>query len=112
MKKNIIVSAVLSAIANVIFPLLVVFVIGGLDAMGILLIALFVLNPIVSIVIGILSDNKKVLWYLPVVNAVVFLIVESVIFGFDISNIIAAVIYAGLGLAAAYITKAVKNKRA
>lgn len=111
MKKNITISAVLSVIANILLPLAAIFIIGGLDAMGLLFLFLIALNPIVSIVIGILSAKDKVLWYLPVINAVIFLVAESVIVGFDISNVIAAVVYAGLGLAAAYITGAAKKKK-
>ena len=112
MKKNIIISAVLSVITNILLPLAIVFLIGGLDAMGILLLLLFVLNPIVSIVIGILSGGKTVQWYLPVINAAVFFVAESILVGFDVSNVIAAVVYAALGLAATYITKAIKGKKA
>lgn len=112
MKKNIIISAVLSVITLILLPLAVVFLLGGLDALGILLLFLFFLNPIVAIVIGILSGSNKVQWYLPMINAAMFLIAESVIIGFDISYVIAAAIYAGLGLAAAYITASVKKKKA
>ncbi|MBQ6884900.1 MAG: hypothetical protein IJN56_04090 [Clostridia bacterium] len=111
MKKNIIISMILSVISMIALPLLVVFYIGGMDAMGILLLMLFTLNPIVSIIIGVLSGGKKVRWYLPVINAAIFLIAQSVITGFDIMYILAAVTYAGFGFAAAYIIKAVKNKK-
>ncbi len=112
MKKNIIISAVLSLIANVVLPLVVVFSVGGLDAAGILLLALATLYPIVSIVIGILSGSDKVEWHLPVINAAIFLVAESIIVGFDIYYAIAAVAYAGIGFAAAYITKTIKSKKA
>lgn len=111
MKKNIIISAILSLITMVALPLVIVFFIGSMDALGILTLLLFVLNPILSVVIGILNSGEKALWYLPVINAVIFLIAESIIVGFDISYVIAAIVYAGLGIAAAYITKAIKNKK-
>lgn len=112
MKKNIIISAVLSLITFIAIPLAVVFLIGGMDALGIILLLFFTLNPIVSIVIGILSADEKVHWCLPVINAAIFLIAESVLIGFEISILIAAIIYAGFGLAAAYITAVIKNKKA
>lgn len=112
MKKNIIISAVLSVLTLVLLPLAVVFFIGGMDALGILLLMFFILNPIVSVVIGILSGGLKTKWQLSAINAAVFLSAESIILGFDISYIIAAVICLGLGLAAAYVTAAVKKKKA
>lgn len=111
MKKNIIISAALSVITFAAAPLLIAFLVGGIDALGILLILLFTLNPIVSIIIGVLSGGEKVQWYLPVANAIVFLVAQSVLIGFDIVYIFAAAIYAGIGLAAAFITKAIKKQK-
>ena len=109
MKKKIIISAILSLLAMVVIPLAIVFLTSGLDALGILLIFVFTLNPIVSIIIGVLSGGKKVLWYLPIANAAVFLATLVIITGFDISYVVMSAVYAGLGIAAAYITKAIKK---
>ena len=112
MKKMTIMSIVISLVAFTLLPLAVVFIIGGMDALGILLLLLFVLNPIVSVIIGILSGKSgKVQWHLPIINALIFLISETILIGFDLSYIIAVAIYVGIGLAAAYITAAIKNKK-
>ncbi len=112
MKKMTIISIIISLVAFIVLPLAVVFIIGGMDALGIMLLLLFAFNPIVSIIIGILSGKSgKVQWYLPVISALIFLISETVLIGFDFSYIIAVAVYVGLGLAAAYITAAIKNKK-
>ncbi len=112
MKTRTIISIIISLLAMVAFPGLVIGFIGGIDALGILLLLIFALNPLVSIAIGILSGwGEEVQWYLPAINAAIFLIAETVITGFDFSYIIAAAVYFGIGIAAAYITKAVNNKK-
>lgn len=112
MKTRALISVIISLLAFALVPWLVISYIGGMDALGILLILFFAFNPLVSIVIGVLSGwGEKVQWYLPIIAGAIFLIAETVITGFDFTYIIAAAIYIGLGIAAAYITKALKNKK-
>lgn len=112
MKARTIISVILSLIAMVLVPALTITTLLGGDALGIMLILTFTLNPIVSVVIGILSGwDGKVQWYLPLANAVIFLIASILIMEFDISLLIEAVIYFALGILAAYITNTVKNKK-
>lgn len=112
MKKRAIISVAISIVAMFLIPFLAVNFIYASDALGVLLLLMFVLNPIISIVIGIISGSDKVMWYLPVINAIIFLISESIIAGFDISYIIAAAVYTVIGLAAAYIKGRRKNNAA
>lgn len=112
MKKKITFSVAVSLIVMFLLPWLAVSFAGGNDALGILLILIFILNPLVSIGIGIASGRvEKVEWYLPLVNAVIFLASACVIIGFDITYILCTVIYFVIGIAAAYITSAIKHKR-
>lgn len=113
MKKRIIASVLLSLITMFLLPLVSLKFIGGNDALGILLIYLLAVGPIVSVVIGVLSGfSNKILWYLPVINAAIFLISLVVIVGFAVEYIIFALIYLALGIIATFITKAIKVKKA
>lgn len=109
MKIRLIVSAILSLLTMVVTPLVAIYYHDSNDALGILFLLLLVLNPIVSIIIGVLNGVKNVNWY-PVINAVIFLISYSIITAFDITLIITALIYVALSFTAAFITKAITNK--
>ncbi|MBQ7921247.1 MAG: hypothetical protein IJ325_01540 [Clostridia bacterium] len=113
MKKRTILSIVLSLLVMVLVPVLTVYSVLGADALGLMYIYIMVLNPIVSIVIGILSGwGEKTQWYLPLINGVIYLIGSVVLMDFDITWLIGAVVYFVLGIAAAYITNAIRKRKA
>lgn len=86
--------------------------IGGNDALGIFLIHLVALAPLTSVINGVLGGwGEKVQWYIPLINSVIFLISFIIITGFDLTYVICAAIYFGIGIAAAYITKAIRTKK-
>jgi len=112
MKTRTVVSLLLTLVVMVLVPIITIFTALGADALGLMYLYTMVLNPIASIVIGILSGwGKKTQWYLPLVNAVVYLIASIVMMEFDISWLIGAVAYFVLGVAAAYITNAVRKHK-
>jgi len=112
MKTRTVVSLLLTLVVMVLVPIITIFTALGADALGLMHLYTMVLNPIASIVIGILSGwGKKTQWYLPLVNAVVYLIASIVMMEFDISWLIGAVAYFVLGVAAAYITNAVRKHK-
>ena len=112
MKTRTVVSLLLTLVVMVLVPIITIFTVLGADALGLMFLYTMVLNPIASIVIGILSGwGKKTQWYLPLVNAVVYLIASIVMMEFDISWLIGAVAYFVLGIAAAYITNAVRKHK-
>ena len=113
MKTRTIVSVILSLLVMAVVPVLTATTVSGADALGLMYIFTMVLNPIVSVVTGILSGwDGKILWYLPLVNAAVYLIASAAVMGFDASLLIGAVVYFVLGIAAAYVTKAIKMYKA
>lgn len=113
MKKRTIASLILSLLVMVLVPILTVQTVLSPDALGLMFIYTMVLNPIVSVVIGILSvSDGKVQWHLPVVNAVIYLIAAIAVMGFDVSLLLGAAVYLVLGVAAAYIAKAVSARKA
>jgi len=112
MKTRTVVSLLLTLVVMVLVPIITIFTALGADALGLMYLYTMVLNPIASIVIGILSGwGKKTQWYLPLVNAVVYLIASIVMMEFDISWLIGAVAYFVLGIAADYITNAVRKQK-
>ena len=112
MKTRTVVSLLLTLVVMVLVPIITIFTALGADALGLMYLYTMVLNPIASIVIGILSGwDKKTQWYLPLVNAVIYLIASIVMMEFDISWLIGAVAYFVLGIAAAYITNAVRKHK-
>lgn len=111
MKIRNIVSVIISLLTTILPPILINSYVGGNDAWGVLFILIFTLYPLVSIVIGILSGIKKLQWYIPIINSVIFLTVYIIFTGFDPTLLIAAIIYAILGIFAAYITKLISSKK-
>ncbi|MBR3998246.1 MAG: hypothetical protein IKI93_07875 [Clostridia bacterium] len=113
MKTRTIVSLILSLLVMAVVPVLTVTTVPGADALGLMYLFTVALNPIVSIVIGVLSGwDGKILWYLPLVNAAVYLIASAAVMGFDAAWLIGAAVYFVLGIAAAYIAKAVRARKA
>lgn len=111
MKKRIVFSLIISLLIMVALPLITIFLLGSDDILGILFLLLLILNPIASIVIGIISGGQKVLWYLPVINSALYLLSYGIMVAVDVTLIISAAVYIALGLAAAYITKVIKSKK-
>ena len=112
MKTRTIISAILILIAMVLVPILTVTAVLGGDAMGIMLILTVALNPVISLIVGILSGwGEKMQWYFPIANAVVYLIAAIAIMSFDISLLVAAAVYLVFGLVAAYITNIIKKRK-
>jgi len=112
MKLKIFLTIIIAAVAMLLIPVIVVNVAFAGDALGILFLLMTVLNPIVSVGIGIASGwSKKIEWYLPLITAVIYLLSETIISGFDISYFLIAGIYFAIGIAAAFITKAIKIKK-
>ncbi len=110
MKTRTIISIAISLIAMVLIPVLTVISALGADALGLMLLYTIILNPVVSIVIGILSGwGEKAQWYLPIANAAIYLIASIAIMGFDVSLLIGTVAYIVIGALSAYITNAIKK---
>lgn len=110
MKAKTIISILISLIIMLLFPLVAVNFIFGNDALGILLLLTVILNPLVSIGIGIAGGwSNKIEWNLSLINAIIYLISAIIITGFDFTYIIAAVAYFILGLIATYITVKIKK---
>lgn len=113
MKKRTTISIILSLLVMVLVPVLTVYTALGADALGLMFLYTMLLNPVVSLVIGVLSGwGEKAEWQLPLGNAIVYLVASVVIMGFDISWFIGAVVYFGLGIASAYVTNAIKKRKA
>ena len=113
MKTRTIIALILTLLVMVLVPVLTVFTVMSTDTLGLMFLYTMVLNPIVSIAIGILAGwGDKLQWYLPAANAVVYLIASAVIMGFDVSWLIGAAVYLVLGIAAAYVTGSVKKHKA
>ena len=111
MKAKYIITTIISLLANFLVPFISINYLLGGDALGVLLILLITLNPVVALGIGISSGwNKKIEWYLPLINSLIFIIAYSIITGFDITYIIVAVIYFAIGIIATFITKAIRSK--
>lgn len=110
MKAKYIITTIISLLANFLVPFIIINYLLGADALGVLLILLITLNPIVALGIGISSGwSKKIEWYLPLINSIIFIISISIITGFDITYILAGLIYFVIGIIAALITKSVKK---
>ena len=113
MKTRTIVSLILTLAVMVLVPVITIYTALSGDALGLMFLYTMVLNPVVSVVIGILSGwDKKVQWYLPVVNALVYLIAAIVMMESDVFWFVGAVVYLVLGIAAAYVTNAIRKRKA
>lgn len=72
--KTSLICIILSAIIMLLFPFLTVHLVEGDNGMAICFILFFAINPVYSAVCGIMSrSDAKHLWFLPVINAVLFL---------------------------------------
>lgn len=112
MKKRFLISVIISLVAMFLIPWLAITFIAGNDALGILLLLTVILNPLVSVAIGIIGgQGEKAEWYLPLINAVIYLLAAWVVLGFDFTYVISALVYFAIGIAAVFITLAVKRKR-
>lgn len=112
MKAKHIITTIISLLANFLVPFIIINYLLSADALGVLLILLITLNPIVALGIGIASGwSKKIEWYLPLINSIIFIISISIITGFDITYILAGLIYFVIGIIAALITKSVKKRK-
>lgn len=111
MKTRNIISIILSLLATIVPSILTTLSLGGNDGLGVIFILFVTLYPAVAIIIGILSGIKKLQWYIPLINAAIFLVVYTIFMTFDPTLLIAAVIYAVIGLVAAYITNLISNKK-
>ena len=113
MKTRTIISTILSLFTMVLLPVLTVTAVLGADAIGLMFLYTMALNPLVSIVIGILSGwDEKIQWYLPLANAIVYLIASIVIMGFSVSWLLGAIVYFGLGALSAFVTSKIKKRKA
>lgn len=82
--------------------------------MALCFILFFAVNPVFSIVMGILSGiNTRRLWYMPIVSAVVFLLSTWLLFDIgEMAFVIYAAVYLTVGMLALFITYLVnRNKR-
>ena len=112
MKAKYIITTIISLLANFLVPFILINYLLSADALGVLLLLLITINPIVALGIGIASGwSKKVEWYLPLINSIIFIVATTIISGFDISYIFAALIYFALGIIAAFVTKALKKQK-
>lgn len=111
MKTRNVISIALSLVTTILPPVLTTFFVGGNDGLGVIFLLFTILYPIVAIVVGILSGNKKLQWYIPLINAAIFLVVYTIFMTFDVILLVAAIVYAIIGLVAAYITKRISSKK-
>ncbi len=111
--KKIIISLFASALIMFLPLGLTVNYVGGNDGLGMILLLFFVVNPIVSIILGIISGKYfKKLFYIPLVNAI-FYLASAWIFlePLETDFILYAVVYAVIGIAAAFVTSLIVNRK-
>lgn len=112
-KNKIVLAISIILIVTIILPLLIAFLAIGLDGFGLLLLLMFIGNPITAIFLGILSaaDIKKLYW-IPILLPVVFILSYWIILqGIILELIIYAIFYLLIGLITMKITKLIKNKK-
>lgn len=111
MKLKPIIITLVSIIAMFLVPFLTINNVFANDAIGIYFLLLSLLNPIVSLAIGIASGwSGKFEWYLPVINSIIYIISETIIASFSIETLVISVIYLAIGLIAALITSVIRKK--
>ena len=77
-----------TVIFMLIIPFIMLSVLDQLDVLGFIFLALFVIYPIFSLVVGIVvGRNLKKLWYVPLINFVIFpmlywIVLETIEFDF------------------------------
>lgn len=75
LKSKIILTNLILIIEMFFIPLILVYISNPQDAMGILIIFLFILNPFISLIIGIISGFEfKKMWWEPILTCFIFLI--------------------------------------
>lgn len=82
LKNKIIISIMIIVLFMLVIPYIVGRMADAQSALGILLILLYVLNPLISIILGIIigKDYKKI-WYIPIIEVLLFLLFFYIVFG-------------------------------
>lgn len=111
-KKNII-CVLVSAFIMLFLPWCAVTFIKGDGGMAVCFLLFFTINPIASIVIGIVSGrNIRTSWFLPVLPAVLFLFGTWIFFDIrEPAFILYAVVYLLLGYTAMLVSAFVVNRK-
>ncbi len=113
MKARTIISLIVSAVVMFVPLGLTANFVGGNDGLGMILLLFFVVNPIVSIILGIISGKYfKKFFYIPLVNAI-FYLASAWIFlePLETDFILYAVVYAGIGIVASFVTSLVVSRK-
>ena len=112
MKKNVFRLAV-SALIMFALPWLTVTLIRSDAAMAVCFILFFAVDPVWSVVLGVLSGNEfRSSWYLPLLSALFFLAGTWTFFDRgEAAFLLYALIYLALGAAAMLLTAAFAKKR-
>lgn len=81
--------------------------------MGLMFILFFAIDPIFSIALGVFSGrNIRIYWFIPLLNAIVFLLSMWLIFTIvEISFSVYAIIYLTVGVIAMAVTSLIKDRR-
>lgn len=106
MKQNMIFGVILSAIFMLLLPWIAVTFIRGDGGMAICLLLFYGLNPIYSVIAGAFAGkNRKQLWYLPAISAILFLAGVWILFDIrELAFILYAAVYLALGVLAMLIS--------
>lgn len=112
MKKNFTLWLAVSAVIMLVLPWLAVTLVKSDAGMAACFILFFAVNPIYSVVIGFFAGkDKKHLWSLPVISAVLFLIGTWVFFDMgETAFILYAVVYLALGIVTLLISMFIRKK--
>lgn len=106
MKQNMIFWVILSAIFMLLLPWMAVTFIRGDGSMAICFLLFYGLNPIYSVIAGAFAGkNRKQLWYLPAISAILFLVGTWIFFDIrELVFILYAMVYLALGVLAMSIS--------
>ncbi len=106
MKNNFILWVIVSMVIMLILPWLAISYVNSDAGMAVCFILFFAINPIYSVIMGIFAGkNRKKLWGMPVVSAVLFLLGSWIFFGMgEKAFLIYAGIYLILGITAMMIS--------
>ncbi len=110
---------IISISTIVIFMLAIPFMATNIESaeigLGIFSILIIVINPIISIIIGILiGDNYKEIWYIPIIEVLMFLLFFFILFqDVETTYLVFAIIYLTLSYTSIIVTNIIikiKNK--
>lgn len=112
MKNNFILWVIISLVIMLVLPWLAVSFVKGDAGMAVCFILFFAVNPIYSVFLGVFAGkNRKRLWGMPVISAVLFLLGSWIFFNIgERAFILYAGVYLILGIAAMTISMIIHRK--